>query len=88
MTFLTYNGTYGKMDKVLAFIQHFDTAFGGKNFDEGSKLHHVAMYLKKSSKKWWSSLKMIGKASKTWKSCCATIMKQFLLEHAQDDILA
>ena len=55
---------------------------------ELSKLCHVAMYLTKSGKKWWSSLKMIGKALGSWKSCRAAIMKQFLIEHAQDDMLA
>ena len=63
--FVTYNGTYGETDKVLTFIQQFDAAFGGEDFDEGSKLRHVSMYLLKSGKKWWSSLKMIGKAPKT-----------------------
>ena len=31
---------------------------------------------------------MIGKAPRTWKSCKAAIIKQFLVEHARDDVLA
>ena len=40
---MTYDGTYAATDKVLAFIQQFDAAFGGEEFDEGSKLRHVPM---------------------------------------------
>ena len=57
VSFLTYDGTYGDTDKILAFIQQFDAAFGGENFQEASKLRHVAMYLTKSGKQWWASLK-------------------------------
>ena len=75
VTFLTYDGTYGDTDKILAFIQQFDAAFGGENFQEASKLRHVAMYLQKSGRQWWASLKTRGKAPKTWKACRAAIMK-------------
>ena len=45
------------------------------------------MYLQKSGRQWWASLKMRGKAPKTWKACRAAIMKQFLTDHAKDDVL-
>ena len=38
ITFLTYDGTFGATDKVLAFIQKFDAAFGDEHFSETSKL--------------------------------------------------
>ena len=69
VTFVTYDGTYGKTNKVLSFIQQFDATFGGEDFDESSKLRHVSMYLLKSGKKWWSSLRMAKTAPKTWKAC-------------------
>ena len=62
-------------------------AFGVEDFDEGSKLHQVAMYSQKSSKKWWSSLKMLGKSCKTWKTYQKAIMAQFIIEHVQGDVL-
>ncbi|MCO5550731.1 hypothetical protein L7F22_004222 [Adiantum nelumboides] len=40
ISFLTYDGTFGATDKVLAFIQQFDAAFGDEGFTESSKLHH------------------------------------------------
>ncbi len=85
---MTYDGTYAATDKILAFIQQFDSAFGGEEFDEGSKLRHVAMYLQKSARKWWASLSIIGQTPKTWKECRKAIMNQFLTEHAQDDVMA
>ena len=89
MQFLTYNGAYGETNRVLAFVQQFNAAFGGEDLDEGYKLFHVAMYLVKSGKKWWSNLKMTGKAPCTWKACRVAIMKQFLMDHAAlDDVLA
>ena len=48
--FLVYDGTYGNVDKVLGFIQQFDSAFGGERFTESSKLRHVAMYFQKSAR--------------------------------------
>ena len=86
--FLSYDGTYGKIDKVLAFIQQFDAAFSGERFDEGSKLRHVSMYLQKSARKWWSKLRMTGQAPRTWKACHKAIMHQFSTSHAQDDVIA
>ena len=47
ITFLTYDGTFGATDKVLAFIQQFDAAFGDEDFTESSKLRHVAMHFQK-----------------------------------------
>ena len=44
ITFLSYDGSHGQMDKVLAFLQQFDAAFGGENFTKRSKLSHVAMH--------------------------------------------
>ena len=44
ITFLSYDGSYGQTDKVLAFVQQFDAAFGGEHFTERSKLCHVAMH--------------------------------------------
>ena len=38
ISFSTYNGAFGALDKVLAFIQQFDAAFGDENFFESSKL--------------------------------------------------
>ena len=49
ITFLSHDGSYVQTDKVLAFVQHFDAAFGGENFTERSKLHHVAMHFQKSA---------------------------------------
>ena len=31
VSFITYDGTYGAIDKVLAFIQQLDAAFGGEH---------------------------------------------------------
>ncbi|MCO5557304.1 hypothetical protein L7F22_010865 [Adiantum nelumboides] len=42
VSFLTYDGTFGATNKVLAFIQQFDAAFGDEGFTESSKLHHIA----------------------------------------------
>ena len=87
VTFLTYDGTYGDTDRILAFIQQFDAAFGGETFQEASKLRHIAMYLTKSGRQWWASLKTRGKAPKTWKACREAIMTQFLTDDAKDDTL-
>ena len=86
VTFLTYDGTYGQTDRVLSFIQQFDSAFGGEDFTESSKLRHVAMYLQKSARKWWASLKIVGKQPHTWKACRAEMMKQFLTANVKDDV--
>ena len=50
ITFLSYDGSYGQTDKVLAFVQQFDAAFGGEHFMERSKLRHVAMHFQKSAR--------------------------------------
>ena len=34
VTFLSYDGTYGATDKILGYIQQFDSAFGGERFDQ------------------------------------------------------
>ncbi len=78
ITFLTYDGTYGATDKVLAFIQQFDAAFGDEGFTESSKIRHVSMHLQKSARQWWASLRARGQAPRTWKGLRTVIMKQFL----------
>ena len=56
ITFLTYDGTFGALDKVLAFIQQFDAAFRDENFSESSKLRNVSMHFTKAARQWWSGL--------------------------------
>ena len=75
VSFVTYDGTYGAIDKVLAFIQQFDAAFGGERFSESSKLRSVAMHLHKAGRQWWSSLKVQDKAPKTLAICRIAILK-------------
>ncbi|MCO5577526.1 hypothetical protein L7F22_031357 [Adiantum nelumboides] len=87
ISFLTYDGTFGATDKVLAFIQQFDAAFGDEGFIESSKLRHVAMHFQKSARQWWASLRANGEAPKTWKALRASIMKQFLASDAKDKVL-
>ncbi|MCO5556158.1 hypothetical protein L7F22_009702 [Adiantum nelumboides] len=87
ISFLTYDGTFGATDKVLAFIQQFDAAFGDEDFTESSKLRHVAMHFQKSDGQWWASLRANGEAPKTWKALRASIMKQFLASDAKDKVL-
>ncbi|MCO5572856.1 hypothetical protein L7F22_026615 [Adiantum nelumboides] len=87
ISFLTYDGTFGATDKVLAFIQQFDAAFGDEGFTESSKLRHVAMHFQKSARQWWASLRANGEAPKTWKALRASIMKQFLASDAKDKVL-
>ncbi|MCO5590509.1 hypothetical protein L7F22_044479 [Adiantum nelumboides] len=87
ISFLTYDGTFGATDKVLAFIQQFDAAFGDEGFTESSKLRHVAMHFQKSARQWWASLWANGEAPKTWKTLRASIMKQFLASDAKDKVL-
>ncbi|MCO5586273.1 hypothetical protein L7F22_040212 [Adiantum nelumboides] len=87
ISFLTYDGTFGATDKVLAFIQQFDAAFGDEGFTESSKLHHVAMHFQKSARQWWASLRPNGEVPKTWKALRASIMKQFLASDAKDKVL-
>ncbi|MCO5568294.1 hypothetical protein L7F22_021993 [Adiantum nelumboides] len=74
-------------DKVLAFIQQFDAAFGDEGFTESSKLRHVAIHFQKSARQWWASLRANGEAPKTWKALRASIMKQFLASDAKDKVL-
>ncbi|MCO5579076.1 hypothetical protein L7F22_032928 [Adiantum nelumboides] len=87
ISFLTYDGTFGATDKVLAFIQQFDAVFGDEGFTESSKLHHVAMHFQNSARQWWASLRANGEAPKTWKALRASIMKQFLASDAKDKVL-
>ncbi|MCO5548013.1 hypothetical protein L7F22_001469 [Adiantum nelumboides] len=87
ISFLTYDGTFGATDKVLAFIQQFDAGFGDEGFMESSQLRHVAMHFQKSARQWWSSLRANGEAPKTWKALRASIMKQFLASDAKDKVL-
>ncbi|MCO5552042.1 hypothetical protein L7F22_005552 [Adiantum nelumboides] len=87
ISFLTYDGTFGATDKVLAFIQQFDAAFGDEGFTESSKLRHVAMHFRKSARQWWASLRANGEAPRTWKNLRVSIMKQFLSSDAKDKVL-
>ena len=87
ITFLSYDGTYGATDCILGFIQQFDSTFGGEYFEERSKLRHVAMYFQKYARQWWASLRTRGIAPKTWKECRRAIMKQFLTDEAEDNVL-
>ncbi|MCO5557660.1 hypothetical protein L7F22_011228 [Adiantum nelumboides] len=74
-------------DKVVAFIQQFDAAFGDEGFTEFSKLRHVALHFQKSTRQWWASLRTNGEAPQTWKNLRASIMKQFLSSDAKDKVL-
>ncbi|MCO5608758.1 hypothetical protein L7F22_062974 [Adiantum nelumboides] len=74
-------------DKVLAFIQQFDAAFGDEGFTESSKLQHVAMHFQKSTRQWWASLRANGEAPRTWKNLRVSIMKQFLSSDDKDKML-
>ncbi|MCO5571006.1 hypothetical protein L7F22_024737 [Adiantum nelumboides] len=87
ISFLTYDGTFGATDKVLAFIQQFDAAFGDESFTESSKLRHVAMHFQKFARQWWASLRANGEAPKTWKALRTSIMKQFLASDTKDKVL-
>ncbi|MCO5550180.1 hypothetical protein L7F22_003662 [Adiantum nelumboides] len=87
ISFLTYDGTFGATNKVLAFILQFDAAFGDEGLTESSKLRHVAMHFKKSARQWWASLRANGEVPKTWKALRASIMKQFLASNAKDKVL-
>ncbi|MCO5612642.1 hypothetical protein L7F22_066911 [Adiantum nelumboides] len=87
ISFLTYYGTFGASDKVLAFIQQLDAVFGDEGFTESLKLRHVAMHFQKSARQWWVSLWANGEATKTWKASRASIMKTFLASDAKDKVL-
>lgn len=50
VTFQTFDGSYGNVDKIPTFIQQFDAAFGGEDFTEASKLRNVAMHFTKSAR--------------------------------------
>ncbi|MCO5590907.1 hypothetical protein L7F22_044882 [Adiantum nelumboides] len=50
ISFLTYDGIFGATDKVLAFIQQFDAAFGDEGFTESSKLRHIALHFQKCAR--------------------------------------
>ena len=34
INFLTYDSTYAATNRILSFIQQFDAAFGGEEFDK------------------------------------------------------
>ena len=57
ITFLTYDGKFGDLDKVLAFIQQFDAAFGDENFSKSSKLRNASMHFTKATCHWWLGLR-------------------------------
>ena len=50
VSFITYDGTCGAVDKVFAFVQQFDAAFRGEHFTKSSKLRSMAMHLQKSTR--------------------------------------
>ncbi len=87
ISFLTYDGTFGAIDRVLGFIQQFDAAFGDEEFTESSKLRSVSMHFQKSARQWWASLRAQSLAPKTWKELRIAIMKQFLSSDAKDKVL-
>ena len=64
--FLSYDGAYGQIDKVLAFVYQFDVTFGSKHFTKHSKLSHIAMHFQKSARQWWANLRTQGIAPHTW----------------------
>ena len=84
ITFLTYDGTFGALDKVLAFIQQFDAAFGDENFSESSKLRNVSMHFTKATCQWWSGLRTQRRTPKKWKTLCLAIMKSSLHGNTKD----
>ena len=45
------------------------------------------MHLQKSARQWWASLRVQGKAPKTWAKCREAILKQFLYEEARNEVL-
>lgn len=49
----------------------------------------MAMHLQKSARRHqsWASLRVQGKAPKTWAECRTAILKQFLQEEARDEVL-
>ena len=63
--FMTYDNTYGEINKVHAFIQQFDATLDWKDFEKGSKPFHVAMYIQMSGQKWRFKLGMMSTAPKT-----------------------
>ena len=47
----------------------------------------MSMHLQKSARQWWASLRVQGKAPKTWAECRIAILKQFLEDEARDQVL-
>ena len=45
------------------------------------------MYFQLFARQWWASLRTRGLAPKTWKECRCAIMKKFLTNEAEDDVL-
>ena len=45
------------------------------------------MHLHKAGRQWWSSLKVQGKAPKTWAICRIALQKQFLKPDAEEEVL-
>ena len=45
------------------------------------------MHLHKAGRQWWSSLKVQGKAPKTWTICRIAILKQFLEPETKDKVV-
>ena len=85
--FLTYDGTFREINKILDFIQQYDAAYGDEHFSKSSKLCNMAMYFEKLAHQWWSSLHAQGRAPRTWKALQDAIMKQFLPKNPKDKFL-
>ena len=86
VSFQTFDGSYGNVDKVLTFIQQFNASSRGEVI-ETSKLCNVVMHLTKLAHHQWSTLCAQNQASRMWKVYRITIMKQFLDDDAEDDVL-
>ena len=50
ITFLTYNGTFGSVDKILAFVEQYDAAFQDEDFLESSKHCNMTLQFQKSNR--------------------------------------
>lgn len=71
ISFLLYDGAYGVIDKVLVLV---DSSFGGKDFEDCSRLSHLVMHFWKSAHQWWRRLQPQGTSPHMWKDWCKAIM--------------
>ena len=72
---------------MLSFIQQFNAASGQEGFLESSKLRNVSMHFHKTARHWWSSLRGLGEAPKTWKILRTLILKTFLPPDVKSKVL-